>query len=86
MRLEKVPRLFREGTQPLILLLFVYRRIEISVNNRHCFNRIMTHLQNFTKHNLGRIKGAKSGKRPREEIPPVAEVAAKLKVISVYCD
>jgi len=36
---------------------------------------------------LGRIKGAISGKRPREEIPPpVAEVAAKLKVILVYCD
>jgi len=35
---------------------------------------------------LGRIKGAILGKRPREEIPPVAEVAAKLKVISVYCD
>ena len=46
----------------------------------------MTHLQYFTKHNFGRIKGAKSGKRPREEIPPVAEVAAKLKVISVYCN
>ena len=85
MRLEKVPRLFREGTQFLILLLFVNRRIEISVNNRHFFNRIMT-LQYFPKNYLGRIKGAISGKRPREEIPPVAEVAAKLKVISVYCD
>ena len=35
---------------------------------------------------MGRIKGAKSGKRPRKEIPTVAGVAAKLKVISEYCD
>jgi len=35
---------------------------------------------------MGRIRGAKSRKRPRKEIPTGAGVAAKLKVISEYCD
>jgi len=35
---------------------------------------------------MGRIRGAKSGKRPRKEIPTVAGVAAKVKVIPEYCD
>jgi len=35
---------------------------------------------------MGRMRKAKSGKRPRKEIPPVTGVAAKLKVISEYCD
>jgi len=46
----------------------------------------MTLYNILQKKYLGRIKGAISGKRPREEVPPVAEVPAKLKVISVYCD
>jgi len=33
-----------------------------------------------------RIRGAKPGKRLRKEIPTIAGVAAKLKVISEYCD
>jgi len=40
----------------------------------------------FTKHKMGGIKGAKSGKRPRKEIPTVAGDAAKLKIILEYCD
>jgi len=44
-RLEKVPSMFREGTQPLILLLFVYRRISTNGSSypvayppHHCTN------------------------------------------------